>query len=175
MLLNNYRQYKRTQFTGNGHTCVNTSGSSFSATSSDYQRMYGEIGYAMRKALSGVPTNTGNGNAGVVFGTGTTPPTVDDYTLENPLTDGVSFSASGVSKTLSDSKDKFFATYTITNTSNAEIAVSEIGVIGCVAYGTSSGALYPTLMERTVIKPITIQPGSAGTVTFEISLEYDVN
>ena len=106
--------------------------------------------------------------AGVVFGSGTTPPTVDDYSLESILS-GISFtytvevSADGTTRT---------AVYTIVNNNSTDITISEYGHTETTymwrgatndSNNSYSGAL---LLSRSLLdEPITIPALEAGSVT----------
>jgi hypothetical protein len=132
------------------------------------------IGQAMNYILTSIPADNGYTQYGVLFGSGTTEPTVDDYCLESPLINGLSVSKSSLTEKLGDSEDLFYITYTITNTSDADVAISEMGVFGSVYYGSKSTQGHPVLMDRTVLsQPITIQPNCAGTVTYKVTLKHE--
>lgn len=104
----------------------------------------------------------GNGS-GIVVGAGNTPPTINDYKLENQITNGITssigFSENG-------------RVITITNTSADNITIKEIGFVGS-AYKSSSG--YSCLIDRTLLEtPLTIPAGGVGIITYNLSLQVPV-
>lgn len=105
------------------------------------------------------------GTAGfVAFGTGTTPPTLDDYTLSGNIVTGISTTAK-VSGGFTDSGTEVSATYTITNNNDTAVTIGEIGAFGASGSTTGKGVM----LERTVLEsPITIEPGGVGQVTYTL-------
>lgn len=112
-------------------------------------------------------SNYGSWN-GTWFGRGRTPATVDDYTLEDPIFDALT-GASGLEAlvaTVGDGYVQISATQSLTNNTDEEIAVGEVGCFGQVS---SSGS--GILMDRTVLEePIVISPKS--TVAFEYVIKF---
>lgn len=113
-----------------------------------------------------------NTYGGVVFGTGTTPPTKDDYCLSGDLITTISCS-SAVDYEFDDTGITFTAIYTITNTGSSDITIGEIGLM-CGLYSDSdTNALYKSFVERTVLDtPVTITAGGLGQVTYTIRMNY---
>ena len=110
------------------------------------------------------------GNGGVIFGTGTTPPTIDDYELESDIISTISGSAS-VTPTFDDTGMTLTAIYVLTNTGSADITIGEIGLIASGMY--SQDWYMKLLLERTVLDtPLTIPAGEIGKVTYTIKLPY---
>lgn len=109
---------------------------------------------------------------GVVFGTGTTPPTVNDYEMESPITGSTVISATapgeaGVYVTIDETCMRISATYDVTNLTDQELALSEVGLFGC--YRTSD----PLLYDRTVLaEPIVIPAGQTVPVNYAIKFPY---
>lgn len=110
---------------------------------------------------------------GVVFGTGNTEPTIDDYQMAGEhfvdYTESHSFENTivGTTRTLS-------CRYTLTNASTESVTIGEIGLSGN-AYRKSSSWYYYTgfLLERTVLdSPITIPAGGVGVITY--TLKFDL-
>lgn len=120
--------------------------------------------------LNTVLTTT-DGKGGVIFGTGTTPPTIDDYYLSGNLI--TSFTAlTSVNVLIDDDGCTFTTTYTLTNTSENDFTVGEIGIM-CNPASTGSAAASKALYERTVLDtPITIPAGGIGVVTYTIRMNY---
>lgn len=110
-----------------------------------------------------------NYNGGVIFGSGTASPTVDDYTMAGELFATGSVSAN-VERSFDDEGAYWTATYTITNTGDEDFTVGEIGLY---ANSNSTNVKGPFLIERTVLEtPITIPAGGVGLVTYNIRLVY---
>ena len=116
------------------------------------------------------------GNAyfvGVIFGTGNTEPTIDDYQMAGEhfvdYTESHSFknTIDGTTRTLS-------CRYTLTNTSTESVTIGEIGLSGN-AYRKNGAWYYYTgfLIERTALdSPVTIPAGGVGVITY--TLKFDL-
>lgn len=110
-------------------------------------------------------------SVGVVVGTGTTSPQLQDWAMESPLTRNVdylidSFTANRIAG------DDSSVTYNITirnKKADESITITEIGLFG---YAGDFSSMTP-LFLRDVIEPRTISPGESCTfvVSFMISLE----
>lgn len=112
-----------------------------------------------------------NTGAGVILGTGTTPPTLDDCTLSGDLATGYIFSVT-VQTEIDDYGATTTALYTITNTSSKTITIGEIGLIAVLNSGSSS-AQNQALLERTVLEvPLTIEPEGVGQLTYTIRFNH---
>lgn len=112
---------------------------------------------------------------GVLFGTGTTPPSGGDYALSGDIVDTITVS-NVRSHTVDDSGDTLTMVYTITNTGDTDITIGEVGLIAPFQYACTASnnrkTVYP-LIERTVLdKPITIPSGGVGQVTYTIRMNY---
>lgn len=121
-------------------------------------------------------SNYSHDNPGVYFGTGSTPATKDDYKLEAPLTSGLTITnPSSVSLTNSGSTYIATASFILTNSTEAEINIREVGLFTPVCNGVrstpnSSGVYNILLMERTVLtEPITIPAGGSKLVTYKLT------
>lgn len=114
---------------------------------------------------------------GVAFGSGTTPATENDYTLEHQVT---GFTASTPSiETVYDTENwkiKARMDYSIANDTGADITISEIGLfdrsyssnVRGDTVSTSAANTIAVLFDRTVLaQPITIPDGGAATVRYE--------
>lgn len=107
---------------------------------------------------------------GAVLGTGTTPPSLDDYRLSGDMITDFNYTST-VSIEEVDGGVEYTAVYTITNAGADEFTIGEIGLFG-TTYGSSS-ASYAVLIERTVLdEPVTIPAGGVGQVTYTIRMEY---
>lgn len=106
---------------------------------------------------------------GTWYGRGRTPATADDYTLEDPITDGSLTGASGSSAlitTVANGYMQISAPHSVTNNTNEEITIGEVGCFG-MTYSNGSGVL----LDRTVLdEPITIP--AKGTVAFEYVIKF---
>jgi hypothetical protein len=111
-------------------------------------------------------------NCGVVFGSGTTAPTIDDIDLEHRITSGLSILSGGLSLgKVADGQYCAWASYTVTNTSEEEITISEIGILTNFVVSNSENAAI--LMERTVLdEPIVIAPGDQKIITYAINFYH---
>jgi hypothetical protein len=116
--------------------------------------------------------NATNSYGGVIFGTGTTPATEDDYNLSGELITTLSGSAS-VTVTADDNNGVVItAVYPLTNTGSAAVTIGEMGIICSSHNSGNNGASYKVMYERTVLdEPITIPAGGVGTVTYTLNLK----
>ena len=114
-----------------------------------------------------------NGKGGVVFGTGNTPPTIDDTTLSGNLISGFSYTKS-VTTERGDNGVTFTALYTVTNNNAEAITISEVAIIANLSQSnTSPDATYKALVDRTVLDtPVTIPAGGVGQVVYTITFNY---
>ena len=127
------------------------------------------LGYALRRALleDNMP---GSGYPCVSFGSGSTPPTEEDYRLS--FLQGVTYAAGSVSTKYGDSNDVIENTFMITNKNEEEITVSEAGIFVPVMYGNGGNKHY-TMVNRIVFdNPVTIQAGDSATVKYTVSVNY---
>lgn len=111
-------------------------------------------------------------DAGIYFGTGSTPPTRDDFRLESPITSGLSITnLSTTVQYAEEGEGKYSASagYVIQNTTDADINIYEFG-----AFAKFADARF--LMERTVLtEPITIPSGEKKLVTYKIIFNQTLN
>lgn len=121
--------------------------------------------------IGGIPTVFSG--VGARIGTGITPATADDCTLESVITSGLTVqSASSVTVTRENDFVAAYAIYTLSNNGTTAVSISEIGLF-CTPDG--SGTTKPILMDRTVLeKPIVINPGEAKPITYTIRFNYPV-
>jgi len=109
----------------------------------------------------------GDDSYGIVVGTGTTPPTPDDYTLESKIPHGtgagqLSYGETGVSAvSAKDNNIYLYIDRTFTNLSGADIDISEVGLITYISRWL--------LIARDVFSPpITVADGAAVTIRYTI-------
>lgn len=188
MFTNNYIKLKKMLFTGK-------SSEDFVTTSGETQTGYlkgaylGELGQWLPTfPIGAIPKNSSTSSnpsgVGVYFGSGSTPATKDDYTLESPINS--SFSRESVSSLTLITDDpnvySYVVTYTLKNISNSDINIYEMGVITGVTSSSnftptaSTNVWWPVLMERVVLtEPITIHPGEMKSVTYKITFNQTLN
>lgn len=116
-----------------------------------------------------------NYNAGFSFGSGNTAPTEDDYFLESQITSGLSSVLTGSSRGV-DSNGKLYMEYlfTVTNTSNANITIAEMGITSswsvCTSASATSASNNNILIDRTVLDtPVTIEPNNSAAIRYRIT------
>ncbi len=98
----------------------------------------------------------------IQFGTGSTAANYEDYQLESPITSGLTLVQANGTLTAPSAFDavthKYSSTrtFTLNNTSDSPITISELGIFSCSC-----------LVYREVLgSPITIDPGESVTVSF---------
>lgn len=109
----------------------------------------------------------------IMFGSGTTAPTKNDYALEQPLENSLAISVLNRSnsvisspQTYSDVPSLLYVTALVTNETEADITVNEIGMTSCL----SSNVETRTLLTRTVLtEPITMESGKTYQITVAIN------
>lgn len=173
MFLKNYYKFIGLSLIANptkNMMAVNTDGVSNKTMRSDTYNT-SDLAYAMSgKYLSTVASFTssyGIKQNGIHLGTGTTPPTMDDYNLSGERISASNITAIATAKTnAEDTGCSNEISITITNNSSEDITIGEIGY---VVYNNSNYYL----VERTVLdEPVTIPVDGIGKVTYTISLEY---
>ena len=126
----------------------------------------GTIGVPLTNATYGAST------AGCWYGRGTTPPTLDDITLEDPITDdsltAICAGLNDVARVEGPDHYRFSAVHQVTNNSNEEISISEIGCFGSIASGGKV-----CMLDRTVLEaPIVIPPKETVSLEYVIKFPY---
>ena len=116
--------------------------------------------------------------SGIYIGSGNTPATADDYTLESQITSGLSVSSptklSGYDAENNECTLSFVIT--LSNTSGSDITVNEIGTVARCYYGsalggdvsgTSSSYRRGVLLDRTVLdSPVVIEAGGSAVLHY---------
>lgn len=179
MFTQNYINFTKARFICNGTMELQTPNGdavNFNTVLSDYN----DIGYCMNYARCyqmTVPyestTSSVNYNPGVWFGRGASPASLADYMLEDPITSGLSIvNGSATVIYVEDGKYVASATYTVTNNTDEEVTIKEMGVF-CQQIRKASSSkfyIYNVLMERTVLDtPVVIAPGAAKVITYKIT------
>lgn len=113
---------------------------------------------------------------GVWFGSGTTPPSADDYSLSGNMVKDFTHSVSLQTTRNDNGSVTMTATYSLTSTASTDIVIGEIGMfictLGVLEGSTVSNKTYPVLIDRAVFPtPITIPPGGFGQVVYTFT--YD--
>lgn len=109
---------------------------------------------------------------GMFFGSGTTPPTSDDYSIENLIEfseNGLCVIASNLVKMTTD--DTLYTyTFTVQNKGATPIVISESALISSAFYYPKQTTL-TFLWARDTFEPVTLQPGETRPFTMTIGLE----
>ena len=124
---------------------------------------YGNMAYtADRNQVTG----TGGPAIGIIIGDGITPPTIDDYKLENQITDGFGCVTSYPSTTAQVYKSRgIIICVSITNNKADDLVIKEIGYI------RSQSSYWVCLYDRTVLEePITIAPNEMKTIEYRLKM-----
>ncbi|RLE87271.1 MAG: hypothetical protein DRJ67_05130 [Thermoprotei archaeon] len=153
----NFFRILRTMLTSLDEEVVATDGGSTSITDTQ------DLGSIRVTAVGG------DDSYGIVVGSGTTPPTPGDYTLESKIPHGtgagqLSYGETGVSAVSVKGNDIYlYIDRTFTNLSGADIDISETGLIG---WNTSADHV---LLARDVFSPpLTVADGAAITIRYTI-------
>ena len=147
-------------------TVVDVTGKENSKCGVPYSGSSGTIMEAMNNPRAGASMLS----TGVYFGTGTTPPTMDDYKLTGDVFTSHS-TVTSVTAVHEDASSTITAQYTVCNTGTADVTIGEIGLVSTIYQG-SSGFGY-MMIERTVLDaPVTIPAGGVGQVTYTIRMNY---
>lgn len=102
---------------------------------------------------------------GIVLGTGTTPPTYEDFKIEAPVeSSGYSNNSYSISANCQQ-----ILTQSYTNKSSEDIIVTELGFF--VSDADNNEYYAKVLLTRNVISPVTIKPNE--TKTFTIKIDYN--
>lgn len=121
--------------------------------------------YSFYKDLGSIRKSDSDG-AGVVFGTGDTPPTIDDYKLSGSIITTITGSYNKSYK-YKDGQMVYSFLYTLTNTGSEPVTIREVGwLAGIGGYSTYA------YMNRTVLDtPVTIEAGGMGQVEYNIYVD----
>ena len=124
---------------------------------------------SIQSAINSVKTNLVKYTQGVLFGTGDTPASLDDYKLAGDIIQNI---AASISKTYSysEAQPSLKAVYTITNNNAAAITIKEVALNVRYTYN-SNGSVSGCVIDRTVLDtPVTIPAGGVGQVEYTITL-----
>lgn len=107
--------------------------------------------------------NASIGTLSIQFGTGSTPPTVDDYVLESPVSNIAVLATNIINATPSnDWNSILYVSFTIQNNNAFPVEVKE-----CALYIT--GYNHSALLTRDVFTPVTVEAGAIYTVAVNIT------
>lgn len=118
---------------------------------------------------------TSKTRARAVLGTGTTPPTFDEYSLSGEIITTITSIVASNSYTVEEDGVAITTTWTVSNTGTEAITIGEVGFYGAykTAAAVSNSNMSAMLIERTVLdEPITIEAGGVGQVTYTVRLKY---
>ena len=124
---------------------------------------------SIQSALNSVKTDLAKNAQGVLFGTGDTPASLDDYKLAGDVIQNI---AASISKTYSysEAQPSLKAVYTITNNNAAAITIKEVALNAQFTY-SSNGNASGCVIDRTVLDtPVTIPAGGVGQVEYTITI-----
>lgn len=112
-----------------------------------------------------------NYEPGIWFGSGSTPATENDFTLESKITSGLSFNRSAVIDMDEDGNPFIRHDIMVTNTSLDNITIAELGYfqyVRCASTlnGTDNQRI-TSLFDRTVLPtPVTIEPNGYAVIRY---------
>lgn len=119
------------------------------------------------KKFTGDPTTSD----GVVFGTSNVAPTLDDYTIANPLTSNeiTVTTPSDVSQNMGESCMEITATFGVY--AKETVTIKEMGLV--VPIWKSSSSVSLALFDRTILaEPVTINKGESKQLIYTIRFDY---
>ena len=169
MFTNNYLAFRKGQFMNDGTQQIKRvdgtmSNYIYSITETDIGAFLGTPRFGSVLEM---------GDPGVYFGSGTTPPTKEDYTLEAPIASGLSGIGHKAKADLviyDNGKAKAEGNYLIKNETDEDITVSEVGYFSRSIVYTTVGKL--TMYDRSLVEPpVVIPPGEVRMITYRITIE----
>lgn len=164
MLTNNFYRLLLTNMNQKGATETIIKYDGTTATAADPTYILGGLRYVRCAEF-------GTGKYGTYFGTGTTPPTMDDYNLESPISDGTLSDTTVPSLQKGFEKDhaRIYASHEVANNGTSDVTITEVGVFG--APSATSTDIF--MIDRTVLStPITIPAGGSKSITIAIKFDY---
>ena len=107
--------------------------------------------------------------AGVWLGSGNTPPTEDDYILDNRITSGLSAGSPSMATGLDGDGNPYLSlTYLLTNGTASDITVREVGYVQSIScasgLGSTENADLKYLLDRTVLETPLVVPANGTAV-----------
>lgn len=164
MLLKNFYKWLESFGSQAKKTYVRCDGNSVALDYTGINTTYFKAPFKALNAYSKVSASgiAGDAYEGTRFGSGTTPPTGNDYRLENDIGASITVATpSAVSVTETDTYIEYSATFGVT--ANETVTISEVGLF--------MGSYI--MVERTVLAtPITIPAGQSKPITYAIRMNY---
>lgn len=109
--------------------------------------------------------------AGISVGSGSSTPVDGDYQLANTITSGLTGTVTSL-KTIEDGNTSITYTISLTNTSGADITISEIGYKQAIAASDSLNGTTATdrvfLLDRSLVDPLTISAGGQAVIEYKL-------
>lgn len=130
--------------------------------------------------ISSITESGQNATFGFAFGTGTTPPTEDDYTIESIISSGLSMTGAPQKQYNLDSESGEYTVYydiTLANSSESDISISEVCYFANVFPTANKGEnpadniynYFSVLMNRIVLEtPVVIPAGESGVIRYSM-------
>lgn len=121
-----------------------------------------------------------NNNEGIIFGTGNTPATDEDYEIESQITSGITVASPIISKGMDGDKCYITLRYVVSNTTSSDIIIKEVGLRGSTMCGTSAGQTTSIskkyiLFDRTVLTtPLTVPASSNAVLEYTLESDWDL-
>lgn len=113
-------------------------------------------------------------SSGVAVGSGTTPPTENDYTLENQITGltGTITQSTGTDVARGAYTDTLLIT--VTNATGQSVVIREVGTFirysNHTTYGSASSSISTFMIDRTVLaEPVTIPDGESRVIEYNFA------
>ena len=136
------------------------------------------LGSVMGSVVVGTLTPVASGSSsslnttGIRFGSGSTAPTKEDYTLESPIESGLTVTNGAYRiEDGGDGKHTFTKEAVLRNTTESDIVIREIGVFGVSVTGTNAPfSNHLVLLRRDVLSsPVVIAPGESKLVSYKMT------
>lgn len=109
--------------------------------------------------------------SGIIFGDGTSEPTLDDCRLSGNIITTVASTYIDIDVDIMDDGIRAITTHTIRNTGSNNITIREMGIIGYMTGG--AGGSYYVLLEHSLLEtPITISPNATANISYTIFHPY---
>ena len=113
--------------------------------------------------------------AGIKIGSGTTPPTQDDYSMGSIIPNNSLACTLVSTRTYMEDNDACAQhVLSVTNKSSNDITITEIGLVHTIQASPQAGSTYnggdvPVLVDRTLLAtPLTIPSSESATITYTI-------
>lgn len=113
-------------------------------------------------------------NPGIYLGSGSTPPTENDYSLESRITGGLTPSSTNETAGVDENGNPFITfVFTLTNTTANDITVAEIGYfqtcMAAASYGGNASAYERFMLDRTVLQnPVTVPANGNAVIEYTL-------